>query len=63
MYINRIKTIFPELEQNGIKIIDINKLSDKNFKSKEYQISDEDHHPNGRAWEELTPLIVNNLGL
>ena len=62
-YINKIRPIFPELEKNGIEIIDINKLSNINFKKKEYQISDNNPHPNEKAWEEITPLVVNKLGL
>ena len=64
----RLSKLKKELENLGFIIIDINDLSDKNFASKEYQIGktefkDLDVHPNARAWEEITPLIVKKLKL
>ena len=58
------KPLFQELEDvYRIKVININNLSNKNFFHLEYHISKKDGHPNKRAWEEITPLIVKELGL
>ena len=67
---SRLKKLLPTfngLKKSNFTIININDLSDKNFNSKEYQIGKIngkwDYHPNAKAWEEITPLIVNKLNL
>ena len=61
--IKKLKPIITDLEKIGIQFINLNDLSDINFRDSEYQISESDLHPNAKAWEVLTPLLVKKLGL
>lgn len=58
-----IAPILPELKNEGFIIVNINDLSNKDFKNPQYTLSKSDGHPNSRSWKELTPLIVKKLGL
>ncbi len=52
--------VFDELKKEGIIVVSLKDLSDTNYISKAYQISD-NLHPNARAWREITPLFVKYL--
>lgn len=60
--INKIKGILPDLEKENITILNINNLN-KSFKSKEYQLSKDNPHPNAKFWREITPKIIDKLDL
>ncbi len=53
--------MFEELKKEGIIVVSLKDLSDTNYISKTYQISEKDWHPNARAWREITPLFVKYL--
>ena len=67
--LQKLKSVFSSLKKSNFIIVDINGLSSKNFFTPKYQIGKSlsskryDRHPNAKAWEELTPLIVKKLGL
>ncbi len=44
-----------------IDVISLKDLSDKNFLAKEYRVSENDEHPNAKAWQEITPLFIDIL--
>ncbi len=53
--------MFEELKNEGIIVVSLKKLSDTDYNTREYQLSDYDKHPNARAWKEITPLFVKYL--
>ena len=67
--LKKLKPAFKVLKNKNFIILNINKLSDKNFNTEEYQIGRSfnpnkyDKHPNAKAWEVITPLIVKKLNL
>lgn len=50
-----------ELEDKGFIILDLEKLTNINVNDKKYQLPD--RHPNGKAWDIITPEIVETLKL
>lgn len=50
-----------ELEEHGFIVIALPDLTEKDLLSQNYQISSTDSHPNAKAWEEITPLLVEKL--
>lgn len=50
-----------ELEDMGFIILDVKKLTGIDVNDSQYQLPDE--HPNGKAWEVITPKIVKALKL
>ncbi len=50
------------LQNNGFKVLFIPSMTDVNLRAKEYNISD-GCHPNEKAWDLLTPLVINKLDL
>lgn len=48
------------IEKLGIKIIELNKISEIDFSKEKYKNL---HHPNGKAWEEIVPLLGKELNL
>lgn len=51
-----------ELKKDGIIIIKLKDISDINFQTEEYTISD-NIHPNAKAWEVIVPALVKELKL
>jgi len=52
-----------KLEAIGIKVIYLHDLSNENFQSLKYQISEYDTHPNAEAWRVITPLFIKKAGI
>lgn len=61
-YVTKMSSLISDLEKEGMIVVDINKLSNIDFKEEEYKLSG-DTHPNAKAWEVLTPLLIRKLGL
>ena len=60
---NKYSVIFDiekEIKENNIEVVYLSDLSDINFGSDEFIY---DFHPNAKAWEIITPLIVQKLSL
>lgn len=57
-----IRQIEKELIANGIKVVYLSELSDIDFEDEKYRLED-DYHPNGLAWEKITPLLIKELNL
>lgn len=51
-----------DLEKAGFTVLSIPDLVDVNLSDKEYNVQ-EGKHPNEKAWDLLTPIIVDKLGL
>ncbi len=52
-----------ELEKLGIKVITLKDLTNENMFQLKYQISKYNGHPNEKAWEFITPLFVQKIGI
>lgn len=52
-----------KIEKEGIKVIKVSNLSDKDFKSIEYRQSANNYHPKAIVWRILIPKIVGILNL
>lgn len=52
-----------KIENEGIKVIKVSDLSDKDFKSIEYRQSITNYHPKAIVWEILIPKIIDILNL
>lgn len=50
-----------ELEKEGFIVLDTNELTGKDLSMKEYKLPD--NHPNEKAWEIITPALINKLKL
>ena len=55
------KIMASKLKENGFIVFDSSELTKENIFSKDYMF--EDSHPNEKAWDLLTPLIVKKLEL
>lgn len=53
--------IKPDLEKNGITVIDRNELVPFNINDERYCLSKKDCHPNDKAWELIIPELVKTL--
>ena len=51
------------LENNGITVINLSDLINKNINSTEFRISEKDLHPNSKAWKTIIPALSEKLGL
>lgn len=52
-----------ELQEEGIELVHTQDLSEVNIFAKEYHISENDFHPNEKAWDTLTPAFAKKLNL
>ena len=52
-----------EVENLGIKVISLSDLTSENLFSEKYQISQNDKHPNAKAWKLNTPLFAKKIGI
>ncbi len=57
----KIKIIEKDLRENGIEIIYLSDLIDKDFEKKPYVL--EDDHPSALAWDTIIPELVKKLSL
>lgn len=58
-----IKSMEKTLKRNGIEVIYLSELSNIDFSTIEYQISETDEHPNELAWDKIVPLLSKRLNL
>ena len=58
---NEIKEIENKLKVEGIKIIYLSELTDKDLSKKPYILDDE--HPSEKAWDEIIPRLAKKLSL
>lgn len=61
MYSESYEINWKDIENAGIKLIHINRNG--KYDKSEYILSNEDCHPNAKAWHEITPKIVKELNL
>ena len=61
-HINYEEDFMQKLRDKGFDVIPIFSLTDVNLSDKEYNI-EEGYHPNEKAWDLLTPLIIKKLNL
>lgn len=52
-----------ELRNSDITVINLNYLTNKNLTDNIFKISKTDSHPNAKAWETITPALINSLNL
>lgn len=57
-----IHSYIKDIEKSGIKVVNINDLSDIDFFAEEYQISDR-IHPSEKAWKTIVPLLSERIGI
>ncbi len=56
--------VWDDLKKEGMIIISTKELTDKNLALPDYTYNGEiDNHPNGKAWEEIVPSLVQKLKL
>lgn len=62
--INEHNIFLDKLEKDGFTVIKMNEFTQKDIASvKEWQISDDDPHPNEKYWDFIAPQIVKKLNL
>lgn len=54
---------FNSLSKEGLIIIDLNNLLHIDLDNNKYKISENDSHPNSKAWEVIVPALVKELKL
>lgn len=52
-----------QLEKLGISVISLSDLTDINLENVDYWVSEFDHHPNEKAWDLLTPLLMKKTNI
>jgi len=52
-----------KLEKNGIRVIKLNEITDADINSLEYQVSENDTHPNNKVWHVIVPALIKKLKL
>lgn len=52
-----------KLESLGVFVVSVSELTNKNLFTVEYQISKYDHHPNEKAWDEITPAFIKKFSM
>lgn len=63
VYDDLTRNDWERIENEGIKVIKVSDLSDKNFKDREYRQSETNFHPKAIVWKILIPKIVKILNL
>lgn len=58
-----LNTIINELKADGYIVFYVNDLTDVNILSPEYQYSEDDIHPNKKAWDVIVPALVKKLNI
>lgn len=52
-----------KLENLGVYVVSVSELTNKDLFKVEYQISKYDHHPNEKAWNEITPDFIKKFSM